>query len=600
MEEKKLTGYPSIDKPWLKYYDTQIISETTVPNQSVYQYIYDKNSAYLDDTALVFFEKKISYRKMFYEADKIADILTAKGLEQGDTILMCMTGTPETVELLLACSKIGVCAIMLNPTLPISELREIIEASDSEMIFCMDKLFPVIEPALSDIHNKQIIIIPVIFSLPRIIQLAFSIKEPISQSLRKGICDRQYKKWYAFLREDSSKAVPVDGNSNLPLAVVFTSGTTGKAKGIVHTNRSYVALSVEYQCNGYPFKRGDSFLYMIPSFIAAGLSYTLFAPLAQGITMILDPLYDAKQFVADIVKYKPNIIPGTKSFWYAAMNDIRMQNVDLSNLKIPVTGGEPVFVRDEANINRFLSEHKCRKKLYIGWGLSELNATITTTAEKGSSIGSSGIPLPNVTVSAFDVDTGEECIYGKYGELKVVSPCVMLGYYRNPSATAAFFSTDANGEKWCNTGDIGYVNEQGEVFALGRATDHYLTEDNKRVYLFDIENIIMRDNRVAQCKVVVMAFDGRTTAAAHIILEEGVHDVNTIILEIECLLRENLESPAIPKLYKVRNSFPLTPNGKRDIHQMQLEKDGFVYIENSSILPYSFGESGEPAVAHFS
>ena len=339
---------------------------------------------------------------------------------------------------------------------------------------------------------------------------------------------------------------------------------------------------------------------MIPSFIAAGLSYTLFAPLAQGITMILDPLYDAKQFVADIVKYKPNIIPGTKSFWYAAMNDIRMQNVDLSNLKIPVTGGEPVFVRDEANINRFLSEHKCRKKLYIGWGLSELNATITTTAEKGSSIGSSGIPLPNVTVSAFDVDTGEECIYGKYGELKVVSPCVMLGYYRNPSATAAFFSTDANGEKWCNTGDIGYVNEQGEVFALGRATDHYLTEDNKRVYLFDIENIIMRDNRVAQCKVVVMAFDGRTTAAAHIILEEGVHDVNTIILEIECLLRENLESPAIPKLYKVRNSFPLTPNGKRDIHQMQLEKDGFVYIENSSILPYSFGESGEPAVAHFS
>lgn len=135
MEEKKLTGYPSIDKPWLKYYDAQLISETSVPNQSVYQYIYDKNFAYLDDTALVFFEKKISYRKMFYEADKIADILTTKGLEQGDTILMCMTGTPETVELLLACSKIGVCAIMLNPTLPISELREIIEVSDSEMIF---------------------------------------------------------------------------------------------------------------------------------------------------------------------------------------------------------------------------------------------------------------------------------------------------------------------------------------------------------------------------------------------------------------------------------------------------------------------------------
>lgn len=98
----------------------------------------------------------------------------------------------------------------------------------------------------------------------------------------------------------------------------------------------------------------------------------------------------------------------------------------------------------------------------------------------------------------------------------------------------------------------------------------------------------MRDNRVAQCKVVTMDFDGRTAAVAHIILEEGVHDINAIILEIECLLRENLESHAIPKLYKIRNSFPLTPNGKRNVQQMQLEKDGFVYIEHSCILPYSF------------
>ena len=60
------------------------------------------------------------------------------------------------------------------------------------------------------------------------------------------------------------------------------------------------------------------------------------------------------------------------------------------------------------------------------------------------------------------------------------------------------------------------------------------------------------------------------------------------ILEIEYLLRENLESHAIPKLYKIRNSFPLTPNGKRNVQQIQLEKDGFVYIEHSCIFPYSF------------
>ena len=502
---------------------------------------------------------------------------------------MCMTGTPETVELLLACSKIGVCAIMLNPTLQISELREIITESDAELIFCMDKLYPAIESALKGVENKRIIIVPVIFSLPPIIQFAFKINEPMPKSLKEGVRAKRCVSWKSFLHGTATRDVPAVNNGSMPLAVVFSSGTTGKAKGIIHTNRSYAALSVEYQCNGYPFKRGDRFLYMIPSFIAAGLSYTLFAPLAQGITMILDPLYDEKQFVADIVKYKPNIVPGTKSFWYAAVNDERMEGVDLSNLKIPVTGGEPVFERDEANINRFLHEHGCGKRLYIGWGMSELNATITTTAEQGNSLGSSGIPLPNITVAAFDVDTGEECSYGQYGELRVISPCAMQEYYRNPDATAAFFSLDGNGTRWCHTGDIGYINEQGEVFALGRAADHFLTEDNKRVYLFDIENVIMCDERVAQCKVVDMDFGGYKAAAAHIIFEKDIQDnTEKILCEIEILLRKKLKKHAIPKVYKVRESFPLTPNGKRNSRQMQLEQDGFVYFDSGSILPYCF------------
>lgn len=581
----KQTGYPSIDKPWLHFYDSTLLNNFSVPDQSVYQYIYDNNSAHLDDTALIFFGKKISYRRMFRDTEKIAGILLAKGLRQGDTVLMCMTGTPETVTLLLACSKIGVCAIMLNPTLPKAELHNIIKEANSKVIFCMDALFSVMETVLGNVHNNaQIVIVPVAYSLSRIIQLGYLLKSSVPKSLRQGIKKRQYIRWRDFLQEKPSQNIPPVNNGNLPLAIVFSSGTTGEAKGIIHTNRSYLALSVEYKCNGYPFKRNDLFLYMIPSFIAAGLSYTLLAPLSQGITIILDPLYDAKQFVADIIKYKPNIIPGTKSFWYAAMNDVRMQNVDLSNLKIPVTGGEPVYPKDEASLNRFLSEHGCNKKLYIGWGMSELNATVTTTAVTGNSIGSSGIPLPHVIVSAFNVDTGKECHYGEYGELKVISPCAMQEYFRNPLATSKFFSIDANGVKWCNTGDIGYINAQGEVFVLGRAQDCYVAQNGKRVYLFDIENIIMQDNRIAQCKAISMNIDSHPFLVAHIILEEGVpQDQEKIVKELDRLLRNKLESYAVPQLFKIRNTFPLTPNGKQDIKQMQLEKEDFICIEHDTI-----------------
>lgn len=590
-KEKNLTGFPSIDKPWLKYYDTELINNTTVPDVSVYNYIYEKNLNHLNDTALIFFGRKVTYRKMFRCADRIAECLSNHNVRKGDFILVCMTGTPETVELLLACSKIGACALMINPTLQVCEICEIISESNSDLFFCMDKLYPVIEPALDGITDKKIIIVPAVNSLPAVVQFAISIKEPKHNSLSSGLKTHKVITWKRFLNCTSAKAVSIINSGIMPLAVVFSSGTTGKAKGIVHSNRSYVALSVEYECNGYPFERGDRFLYMIPSFIAAGLSYTLFAPLAQGITMILDPIYNEKQFVLDILKYKPNIVPGTKSFWYEAINDKRMNHVDLSNLKIPVTGGEAVFKYDQDNINTFLKQHGCNKSLYVGWGMSELNATISTTAVQGNSMGSSGIPLPNVTVSVFDVDTGEECTYDEYGELRVLSPCAMLEYYRNPVATNEFFYKDNSGLKWCCTGDIGYINKKGEIFVLGRKNDCFFTQDNKRVYLFDIENVIMKDERVDQCKVVDMDFGEYTAAVAHIVLKHSVEgNIYTIISEIDSLSRGHLADYAVPKLYKIRASFPLTPNGKRDICIMSHERNDFYYVNSKGVFQYEFTE----------
>lgn len=106
MEEKKLTGYPSIDKPWLKHYTDQW-SKDLIPQKTVYRNIYDNNINYKSDIAIIFNGFKTSYAKMFEMTDKYAKALKANGIEKGDCVSMCLSYTPEAVCLVLACSKIG-------------------------------------------------------------------------------------------------------------------------------------------------------------------------------------------------------------------------------------------------------------------------------------------------------------------------------------------------------------------------------------------------------------------------------------------------------------------------------------------------------------
>ena len=114
MEEKKLTGYPSIDKPWLKHYTDQW-SKDLIPQKTVYRNIYDNNINYKNDIAIIFNGFKTSYAKMFEMTDKYAKALKANGIEKGDCVSMCLSYTPEAVCLVLACSKIGALANFINP-----------------------------------------------------------------------------------------------------------------------------------------------------------------------------------------------------------------------------------------------------------------------------------------------------------------------------------------------------------------------------------------------------------------------------------------------------------------------------------------------------
>lgn len=156
----------------------------------------------------------------------------------------------------------------------------------------------------------------------------------------------------------------------------------------------------------------------------------------------------------------------------------------------------------------------------------------------------------------------------------------MLEYYKNRAATKDYFWNDKNGVVWGCTGDIGYIDEDGLLFVLGRATDCATLDSGKKVYLFDIEDILLQEEVLSGCKVVAVEENGKTLLVAHMTVRKDVdYDCETLARKICENCKKNLPADEVPTKYKFRDSFPVHSNGKRDNNALKQEKDGFIVIE---------------------
>ena len=575
--ENKVTGYPSIDKPWLKHY-TEEWTKALIPQKTVYRNIYDNNIAYKNDIAIIFNGFKTSYAKMFEMTEKYAKALKANGIEKGDCVSMCLSYTPEALCLVLACSKIGALANFINPSFTTEQKVARLNEAESKVTIILDAMFSYMKGAIKNINSNKIVILPAISSLPVLVRKLVEIKSAKSKDLIDFCAnDNRYCSWDAFVKSGNSYKgeTEVEYEANRPVVMVYSSGTTGASKGIVLTNDGVNAIFTHFQSKDFPHERGNTFLTMIPIWFSTGNVLSMLNPVAHGMTLILEPVFSVDSFVKDMVKYKPNMTVVATSLWLGLIKAKECENIDLSNMRYPITGGEKILKAQEIAINNFFKAHNMTVPLMKGYGMCELGGSATISSFKHSKLNGAGYPIKGVTISAFDVDTNEEKKYGERGEIRVDSPACMKGYYKNEQATNEYFYKDKNGIVWGCTGDIGYVDEDGEVFILGRATDCYYTDDGTRIFQFDIENVILQDASVSDCKVVQTA-DG-TMVVAHIILtDECKQNEREIISRIYKKCVDNLDACVVPTHYKIRDSFPVHSNGKRDNEALKNDTENLV------------------------
>ena len=563
--------YPEIDKPWDKYYTGIYNGENS--GKTVYQEVHDNNLDQPNQMALEFFLSKISFGSLDKNTSLAAKALEEYGVKKGDFVTIISAGIPETVYSFYGLSKLGAVSNLMAPYFELDQLVKRINECDSKVLIIMDKFYPIIKDIIKKTSLENVIVVPTLnSSILRII--------PNKDKVELGKNDIT---WNQFIKDgkhrDESITVPYE--KDLPLAMVYSSGTTGASKGIMLSNDSFQNSVYSYRLSGVEVHRGFKFYQIIPPWYSTGLSTSIHLPLASGSAVFMDPRFERDVFIKNFIKYKPNYSVAPTSMYEGFLDEKLVKNKDLSHILYPYEGGEPLRKEVSDKIEQVFRDHNCDAKLLVGYGQCECGATITSETPLTSHMdGNVGIPLPGINLRIVD-DEMNILSYNSRGQILVDTPCGMLGYYKNDEANKEYFHYDSDGTKWYCTGDIGKIDEDGNLYILGRASDSSMV-NGKKVYNFDIENAIIKDSDVKLCDVIMN--NGLLTA--HIVFNEEFiknSDEDTVKNKLasiqELIYQEMNDEELVPHQFKIRDSFPYAKSGKRNVLEMLTETEGFITID---------------------
>ncbi len=561
-----LTGYPSIDKPWMKYYD-EAVASAVIPEGSIWETVVANNHNYPHEIALLYFGRKISYKTMFRRVDEAREAFIAQNVRAGDNVALCMPAMPEAIYSILALDALGANAVLLNPTSDAQLIHRILMRAHSQVLVVASEIIDAVKEALTGTRISTIIECSAMNSMNPLVRVIKHCRKN-SGTLSWGKFIEKGRKTNCSIYVDDTRA-----SSDTPAITVFSSGTTGDAKGIQLSNKSVNAMILQYRIAGFKMERQDRYFAQVPIWFSTGIVVTMLVPLALGITVILEPLYDFKLFRTHILRYEPDYLitaTGLLEFLASEKDTSRAYG----SFEYLAVGGEYLAPSAEKRINEWLECNGSAEGVHKGYGMCECGGAVTSTNSNMNAPGSSGIPLPHVIVAAFDASSGKELPYGERGELRVQTPCAMLGYLGDPEATDAYFWVDEAGAQWACTGDMGYVTEDGNVYVDGRICDSYTTSRGEIVYLFDIERAVLDIDCVRQCKAIACEVNDEIAHVCHMVLAPGA-ECGRAMQEIEKRCADVLPASHFPfwiRFYE--GSLPIAPSGKLDVTCMKGNREG--------------------------
>ena len=593
------TGYPSIDKPWNKYFDA--IDEVAgtkgpaIPNCSMFDYLKECNADNLDYDALDYFGVHITYGQLFERVENLAKALLANGIKAGDVVTIITLNSVEAYELEYACNRIGAIFDFISVVADENDFVHYFESSEAKMVFVLD-LFAT--KALNAAHQveavQKVVILDLADEMPTMIKLGYKLKNRGQD--KSFLSDPMVMKMSDFRVMGQDLTIDYKKDPSTAAAYAHTGGTTGFPKTVVLSDMAYNSVASCY-VKYLPRSRGGYALNCTVPFVVYSNSIGMHMPMCTAnCCMIIVPKFEAKDWGKYFKKY-PNMrfiicVPSQLAPW---IEDPKLKNIDLSPLEALGVGGEGFTDDFEEQLTKCLIDRGCKAgNVVMGYGMSEVGAAAATNYPNGIldllgvsndivvyKKGSVGFPHKVNEFVIWDNDNNCECKYNEVGEVAIYSKAEMLEYKDDPEATAELHKTHPDGKSYIHTGDLGYFDEDGFLFITGRMKRIFMTwfyddqghlQPNK-CFPSLAENALSKHPSVSQVCCVEMRNDELHRLKAFIApTADNTLSHEELEAELRALAAEKVVAYQNPSFYEFRESLPLTAVGKIDFQALEDEE----------------------------
>ncbi len=501
--------------------------------------IAQKNS---DRDALVYTEagQRYSYQDLSYEVDRAARGFLSRGIRPGDKIALWSPNVPEWMIAFLGLAKMGAVTVPIDPAATKDNLYYILGQSESRGLVLADNadtgdMLATASSAKGDISLLEHIIV---------------INGSADTDLIswKKLIDAGKNTTLDFLAEIADAVNPED-----PVAIMYTSGTTGQPKGVVLDHLGLINKSM-VSTDRQGISADDRLCLFFPLFHMFGNTCIALAGLLRGAALIMPcRSFDPAKVLAAIPGEKCTAIYGSPSMLIALIDTPAFIRDDWATLSKGIIGGAPCPME----LMRRIVEDIGVSDITVAYGITETSSWITMTHPDDAielRVSTIGTPLACNEVKIVDPASGQSLGPDQQGEL-CTRGFLMKQYYKMPAATAAAVDR----EKWFHTGDLGVMDEAGYVRITGRLKD-VITRNDIEIYPVEIEEAIYMLPEVSEVQVFGFSDQqqGQEVAAWIKKKEDSNLSLDSVIEHVQARLPVDKQ----PKYYKIVTEFPMTGSGK--------------------------------------
>ncbi len=518
-----------------------------------------------DSDALVFpaLGLRLSYSELDRVVDEAARGILSLGLSRGDHVAVWATNVPEWVILQLATARIGVVLVTINPANRIYELEHALAGCDARALFLIDRFkssdyFSILREACPELVRDP----PGALQSQAFPKLDWVVTlkgaTPPGCVSWKAMIERGKSLEGSRLRAETRRQAPQE-----PINVQYTSGTTGFPKAAMLTHRNLL-MNAFYIGECQRIESTDRICIPVPFYHCFGCVLGLLCAVVRGAAMIIPAEYFDPQATLDALeRERATAIYGVPTMFVAMLEHESFPTRQLSSLRTGIMAGSPCPIEVMKRVVDQMGAHE----LTIAYGLTEASPVITQTRVEDPlevRVETVGRTIPGVEVRIEDQETGSALDDNQQGELCVRGHGVMLGYYKEPEATAQ--AIDEQG--WLHTGDLALRRPDGNFRITGRIKD-VVIRGGENIYPREIEECLFTHPSIEQPAVFGVP-DSRfgEEVCAWLKLNRGCFLEED---DVRDFCREKLAHYKVPRYIRFVDGFPQTVSGKIQKFRMREE-----------------------------